>query len=80
MPDSGLWENRTALVKSPGTSNSGAGSRKASTCETTLSIPLPRSSQIRNRRISDARVSLRDFGGVSTKRSVSTSGSPGLVI
>ncbi len=43
-------------------------------------MPLPRSSQTRNRRIIEASASLRDLGGESTKRWVSTRGSPGLVI
>jgi len=43
-------------------------------------MPVPPSSQIFLRRIRAARSSLRDWGGASMNRSVSTSGSPGLVI
>jgi predicted HTH transcriptional regulator len=42
-------------------------------------MPLPLSSQIRRRRIKEAKASLRDLGGVSQRR-VATNGPPGLVI
>jgi hypothetical protein len=40
--------------------------RKSSTWVMTLSMPLPRSSHIRNRRIMEASAYLRDLGGEST--------------
>ena len=51
-----------------------------STASTTLSMPVPPSSQTFIRRIMAASPSFLDIGGVSMKRSVSTNGSPGLVI
>ena len=69
-----------ARVNPGGFSNTGAGSAKASTAATTLSIPVPRSSQMFRRRIRDASFSFRERGCESRKRCVSTSGSPGLLI
>jgi hypothetical protein len=53
--------------------------RARSVCCTTLSTPLPRSSQISDRLNKDARLSLRERGGVSRNRSISTKGSPRFV-
>ena len=46
----------------------------------TLSMPLPRSSQMLAHRITEARASLRERGGSSMNRSGSIRGRPGLVI